>query len=169
MEESTENNKSVDDGIDRLWAQLASPDTSLFAILDSCDEPRILQRVEELGASASCLYRGQAKVDHNAIAPYLAIVDRDLFGWIIRELADTPWGILGCSSATLIELRKHFRKFLMVEDPDGNELYFRFYDPRVLPTFVENCNADEKNEFFGPVDRFATLNADGEVRVLNQT
>jgi hypothetical protein len=30
--------------------------------------------------------------------------------------------------------------FLIVEDPDGEEMYFRFYDPRVLRKFLPVCS-----------------------------
>ena len=49
---------------------------------------------------------------------------------------------------------KHFRKFLIVKTEDGKELYFRFYDPRVLKIFLPTCEKDQMIEFFGPIERF---------------
>jgi hypothetical protein len=38
----------------------------------------------------------------------------------------------------------------MVEDARGKEMYFRFYDPRVLRVFLPTCTAQEAQDFFGP-------------------
>ncbi len=34
---------------------------------------------------------------------------------------------------------------------DGDEFYFRFYDPRVLKTFLPRCDNQHIEEFFGPI------------------
>ena len=54
------------------------------------------------------------------------------------------------------ELRKHFRQFLLAALPDGKQVYFRFYDPRVLRVYLPTCTPEEIYRFFGPVWRFAT-------------
>ena len=53
-------------------------------------------------------------------------------------------------------LRKHFRKFLFVSDERGESVYFRFYDPSVLRTFLPVCDSSETQSFFGPIDCFLT-------------
>jgi hypothetical protein len=61
------------------------------------------------------------------------------------------WGVFLKSDATPRELRKHFRQFLMVQLADGEEVYFRFYDPRVLRVFLPTCTQPESEQFLGPV------------------
>jgi len=51
----------------------------------------------------------------------------------------------------LEQLFEHLRSFLKVKEPDDKELFFRFYDPRVLRIFLPTCNAQEVFQFFGPV------------------
>ena len=51
-------------------------------------------------------------------------------------------------------LRDHFREFHMVELPDQRSVIFRYYDPRVLASFLPACNAEELAAFFGPVQSF---------------
>ena len=51
-------------------------------------------------------------------------------------------------------LRHHFRQFSMVELPDRKQVYFRFYDPRVLRVFLPTCTAEETKQFFGPVKHY---------------
>ena len=51
------------------------------------------------------------------------------------------------------------RHFLMIE-LEGEEVYFRFYDPRVLRGFLPNCTPGEIREFFGPIREFLMEAAD---------
>jgi hypothetical protein len=126
----------------------------LFAVLDSCDEPQVLSKLEELGPEKTCLYSGKAVVKYQGFAPYLVEVDDDLLAWIVSNLSERPWGIFMLTAATLAELRKHLRRFLLVKMPDDRTAYFRFYDPRVIPTFLESCDPPETAAFFGPINRF---------------
>jgi hypothetical protein len=41
-----------------------------------------------------------------------------------------------------------------VKTEDGKELYFRFYDPRVLRVFLPTCSPRETTGFFGPIKSF---------------
>jgi len=62
------------------------------------------------------------------------------------------WGVFVVTEEDDIEvLFEHFRQFLKVEDPEGNRLFFRFYDPRVLRIFLPTCNTKEVFDFFGEV------------------
>ena len=141
----------------------------LYALLDACDEGRILTKIAELENQIVSLYRGKAEKDLFAFAPYVARVDTDLLSWITAELSGTPWGyfISVPNSCDLVAIRKHFRKFLMVMGPDGKELYFRFYDPRIIRTFLESSTESEVAEFFGPIIRFVTL-SDGMLQVIER-
>jgi hypothetical protein len=42
----------------------------------------------------------------------------------------------------------------MVKTEEGEELYFRFYDPRVLRIFLPTCDREQLKDFFGPVDYY---------------
>jgi uncharacterized protein DUF4123 len=127
----------------------------LYAILDACDEPRVPARVQALGPTrAASLYRGDAEQDLAAIAPYLVRVDPDTLDWIAGTLWSDPWGIFAVSEAGMDAVRTHFRKFLLVDAPDGDQWYFRFYDPRVLARFLPTCDAAQLTDFFGPVKSF---------------
>ena len=133
----------------------------LYAILDACDAPAVPQKARELGEeTAVSLYRGEAEEDYWAIAPYLVSVDASVLDWIASTLWEQPWGIFVIAEANLPTLRAHFRKFLTVRLPDGEKVYFRFYDPRVVQQFLPTCNHAELADFFGPVQRFGCGLAD---------
>jgi hypothetical protein len=74
--------------------------------------------------------------------------------WLLSNGWGKSWGIFLQSSASLKELQRHFRQFLMVYDEKGTPLYFRHYDPRVLRVYLPTCNESELKTVFGPVHHF---------------
>ena len=77
---------------------------------------------------------------------------------LLGELATGAIGKSYCvfliTKASFEDVRKHLRHFLMVTTEDGREVYFRFYDPRVLRVFLPTCTPDEVKQFFGPIRSF---------------
>jgi hypothetical protein len=128
----------------------------LYAFVDACDVPAVPAKIQEAGAQRGVsLYRGTADEEYWAVAPYVVCVDRDMLRWIWQTLWQEPWGIFVVADVGLEALRRHFRTFLQVLGPDGDEMYFRYYDPRVLRTFLPTCSSSELREFFGPVQAYA--------------
>ena len=73
----------------REWAERGE----LYAILDACDTPSVVEKVKELGDErAVSLYRGTAEEEFESIAPYLVVVDTAVFDWIAETLWAEPWG-----------------------------------------------------------------------------
>jgi hypothetical protein len=90
------------------------------------------------------------------VAPYLVQFDKeDVF---LERLLRNGWGkrwvSFFTSNAEFDAVRKHFRKFLFVKDERGETVYFRFYDPSILRTFLPACNNEELKQFFGQIDEF---------------
>lgn len=128
----------------------------LFAIVDATETPSVPIKAREAGnQQAVSLYQGRAEESLSALAPYLFRVDAAILEWIAGDLWTEPWGIFVLADQSLDQLRRHFRKFLVVEAPDGGSWYFRFYDPRVLVKYLAGCTAAEATEFLGPVRAFA--------------
>jgi hypothetical protein len=135
---------------------------NFFAILDAARDASISRRLR-YESEAISLYRGEPEESLSETAPYLVSLGgrEDLVSWILREGWHNSWGILFSSSAGLEALRRHFRRFLLVLDPDGNELYFRFYDPRVLRVYLPTCSSTEVRTFYGPVSAFLVESENG--------
>lgn len=124
----------------------------LYAVIDSTGAPAVPPKIQELGEkTAVSLFKGTAQEEYWAVAPYLAKVDMAILRWLFENLWNEPWGIFAVSKATLEEVQSHFRKFLIVQLPDGKPWMFRLYDPRIIATFLGACNEHELVEFFGPV------------------
>ena len=131
----------------------------LYAILDACDEPEVPGKVAELGQErVKCLYRGVDDPQTLAVAPYLVHLEEQDVDWLSDVMWGRFWGIFAVADSNLKALRKHFRKFLMVNLETEGPVYFRYYDPRVLETFLPTCNDEQIRNFFGPLHAYAITN-----------
>jgi uncharacterized protein DUF4123 len=129
---------------------------SLYAILDAAGNIDIAYQLQNISnVEYVSLYKGRKEEPMWDAAPYLTLCVRDseFFNWMIERGWGDSWGIFVISKATLEDLCKHFQEFLLVQDEDGKQMYFRFYDPRVLPPFLSTCAREQRLEFFGPVNQ----------------
>ncbi len=133
-----------------------------FAVLDGASVPDLLEKLYRDKPEFECLYRGELEPDMAEVAPYLARLERnsEFTEWVIRQGWGKHWGIFVVTRADLRALRRHFRAFLMVHDADGQPLYFRYYDPRVLRVYLPTCNAEELKTVFGPVESYLLEDAE---------
>jgi hypothetical protein len=140
------------------------PEANVYAVLDGASVPDLPELLWEHEPEHVCLYRGELEPDMAAVAPYLVKLESDHpFTKIVCEEGwGNHWGIFGISPAeiNLSDLRNHFRKFLMVYDPDGRLIYFRYYDPRVLRVYLPTCNAEETKIVFGPISFYVLEDED---------
>jgi hypothetical protein len=138
--------------VEYLFSQ---PETNVYIVLDGASVPELPQLLWEHEPEDICLYRGELEPDIAAVAPYLVKLEYDhLFTRVVCEQGwGNHWGIFVITPAEvdIRMLRGHFRKFLMVYDPDGELVYFRYYDPRVLRVYLPTCNAEETKIVFGPI------------------
>lgn len=135
---------------ERLFAEEAA---NVYAVLDGASVPALLDQLYELEPEHECLYRGELEPDLAEVAPYLVCLepDAEFTRWLLAEGWGRHWGVFLSSDADLRALRRHLRTFLVVYDPEGRPLYFRYYDPRVLRVYMPTCNAEELQTVFGPV------------------
>ena len=128
----------------------------VYALLDGASVPDLLIKLHAHQPEHVCLYRGDLKPDLAECAPYLVRLEEedDFTNWVLGEGWGKHWGIFAVSPADLKALRKHFRTFLMVRNPEGRQVYFRYYDPRVLRVYLPTCNPEETGVIFGPVSSY---------------
>ena len=139
----------------------------LYALLDSYGRPEVPRLVQTLdNQKAVSLFSGEAQTRYAEVAPYLVQVEEPTLDWIRSSLPDVPWGVLVVSKFDLLVLRAHFQRFLLVELPDGEHWFFRYYDPRILPIYLQNCDERELDIFFGPARAFGVMEPEAKVRVL---
>lgn len=127
----------------------------MFAVLDGARDKRIVPMLRGSGQDYRCLYSGQLSPRLAAAAPYLVTLPSRHLSFFAEELLELAWGqswgIFVESAASLSDLRRHFRRFLRVQDESGKSMVFRWYDPRVLRVYLPTCHARELRQIFGPV------------------
>ena len=138
-----------------------SPETGVFAVLDGASIPNLPQELYAHEPDYLCLYRGALDPDLAETAPYLVRLEPGsrFTDWVFDQGWGNHWGIFCTGNCTMRDLRSHFRRFLIVYDPAGKPLYFRYYDPRVLRTFLPTCTPEEATSIFGPLSSYL---AEGE-------
>ena len=127
-----------------------------YLLLDTARMEEEIRTAKSFNLDFVSLYRGEPEANLSSLAPYLFNFKKssEINGWYFEKGWGDSWGVVVFSDETMKVLHKHFRKFLMVKTEDGEELYFRFYDPRVLRIFLPTCDREQLKEFFGPVDYY---------------
>ncbi len=165
LEENLMNEKITSESL--LKYLFSQPETNVYAVLDGASVEQLPQLLWEHEPENICLYRGEQEPDMAAVAPYLIKLEYDHpFTKLVCEKGwGNHWGIFAITPAevNIRVMRTHFRKFLMVYDPDENLLYFRYYDPRVLRIYLPTCNFEELGLVFGPVGCYIMEDEDSSV------
>ena len=149
--------------LDLLFYRFEREGTSLFALLDAARDEGVLRAIIQSGFEYQCLFAGRLDPVLQAASPY-----------IVRLLPDSPacqrlvelawgqaWGLFVAARATLYEVRRHLRTLLRVQTQDHKYLLFRYYDPRVLRSFLPTCDGEQLRQIFGPIERFDLEAEDG--------
>jgi hypothetical protein len=108
------------------------------------------------------LYKGQSAQALAEVAPYLFTCERGtaFVRWLLEKGWGKSWGVFCEAEGDLAALERHFRKFLLVQKEGGGQLYFRYYDPRVLRIVLPTFDAGQLDEFFGPVKAYVLEDED---------
>lgn len=137
-----------------LRSRLEGAGERLYAVLDAARSPRILELLDESVDERRSLFDGFGGAALWRVAPYLVELAPRSSG-LLDRLLDEGWGrgfgIYVVSTASLAELRQHFRRHLRAVDPDGKPMYFRLYDPRVLRRFLPIATERQRLELFAGV------------------
>ncbi|EYF01418.1 DUF4123 domain-containing protein [Chondromyces apiculatus] len=116
----------------------------LYAVVDGARDNRILAVLREHLERQQSLYDGLQGEVIEDIAPYLVgpmLPDSGLLERLAMEGWGKRWGIWCTSDEKFVEVRRHWRRFLMVDlEESGERVYFRFYDPGVLRVFWGTCD-----------------------------
>ena len=141
---------------DRLLDHLRNDAQPLFAVLDAARDTRILGLLLHHKEQSQSLYDGDNGVSLAQVAPYLVrlVKESALLKSLVREGRGKNWGIYLTSDQGFEQIRRHLRHFLQIRLGGGEQVYFRFYDPRVMRVFLPNCGAEDTTRFFGPIQSY---------------
>lgn len=148
-----------------LWSIPQEGGIGLYAVLDGARHESIYPAIIQSECEYECLYRGELDPSLAEAAPYLVKLEKDkpFSNWLIEEGWGDSWGIYLQTTANFRDLKRHLRKFLMVYDANTKPMYFRYYDPRVLRTYLPTCNSEELTTVFGPVQSYLMEDKDPNI------
>jgi hypothetical protein len=117
-----------------------------------------------------CLFTGDLAEELKDVAPYLAAagsydpVVRDTIGRLLEEhLAVVVMPLARDEPLTFSEVHRHFRKHNVVYGPDGQPLFFRYYDPRALLDVLDSFDGGQLDAFFGPTELLVMNDREGQL------
>jgi len=139
-----------------LWPARMSRWSKLCTVLDCARDERIFRAVERTMLHKSCLYAGRIPWVLQRAAPHVVVLEPDdpLTRLLLVEGWGDSWGIYFRSDMPMMDVRRHLRTILRVQDEAGRKLIFRWYDPRVLRAYLPTCRAPELRTVFGPIEAF---------------
>lgn len=142
------------------------PDERCYALVDAARKSSVYSLLCEFPRElCSSLYQGETELA--PCAPHLVAIEPRT-----RERVVSLWNqqcvVFVWSREDFAQVRRHFRKFLLVK-VDGKQLYFRFYDPRVLRVFLPSCTEAERAELHGSLRAFMAEAPDGASALLFET
>ncbi len=134
-----------------------------YVLLDAARMHGDIYQAREMNPEHICLYEGDSEKFLGAVAPWLFSFDQqsEFATWLLRNARGNSWGVFLRTEVDPQKLYQHLRKFLIVKSEEGKEMYFRYYDPRVMRVFLPTCEPPQLKEFFGPAEAFLAENEQG--------
>jgi hypothetical protein len=132
------------------------PGENLYAVVDGAQDLELAYEAKILAnADIQSLFEGESADGMADVAPYFFQINTKcdfLKNWSRRWGRNA--GILFVSKFGADEIRRHLRGIFVVTDEEAQEFFFRFYDPRVIRSYLPTCKPEDLVEFFGRIDRF---------------
>lgn len=156
---------SIEAIVETLWSV---PGEEVYAVLDSARDPLVRAKLAASDVRSACLYEGRIPHAIADVAPYLVKLGRNhrFTEQLLESAWGRSWGVFASARADFEAMRRHFRRFLRVEDESGKRLLFRWYDPRVLRVYLPTCTEGELDMLFGPLSSYYAEDEDpGRLRV----
>lgn len=142
----------VDDPVRGMRDAFNGRPGQIYAVIDAALVADFQQKLDAAQIPSLCLFAGNDAITLAESAPYLLPLDvtRDATHSLWRAAIGQNWGIHLRSARSPEGLRTHLRRLLWIrhfssEDP----VYFRFYDPRVLRSFLPTCDHPQLRTLFG--------------------
>jgi len=151
----------------RALDTLEAEEAPLFAVVDASRDLRVLELLRESAEEYQSLYDGLKGHALAHVAPYLVRLPAGsrLLQRLVLETLGKRWGLYLTCRRPFTEVRRHLRRFLIVEDDKtGKKMYFRFYDPKVLAAFLPTCTLRQRQDMFGEIETFLLEQEDGTLR-----
>ncbi len=147
----------------RLSDILLTQNSNAYALIDAAKMEELTTQLLIYEPLHCNLFVGQDVIELEEVAPYLvALHHNDAFtAWVMDEVYGNDGAIFLHSTHDIDTLASHFREYLYVTreiphpqtgKPVIQEGVLAFYDPRVLPAWLESIEAETKTAFLSPLE-----------------
>lgn len=136
----------------------------LYGVFDAARDPRIRTLLNEGVDEHASLYEGAEGAVLDEVAPFLVrfAPDSRLLERVVDEGWGRAWGVFARSTMSAKDVRRHFRRYLMVMGEGApDRMYFRYYDPRVLRDFFAIATPRQRSELTMGLDGLYVEAEDG--------
>jgi hypothetical protein len=164
------NKIEVDDSLpvpvyDFLLRQAEQEECNLYGIVDSARNEDVFRYLITGGTRYKSLFEGTMDEQSYGVSGFLVECKKEspLFKWMTTEAWGDSCCIFFTSKASFDDLFRHFQKFNRVYLEGDEVVLFRYYDPRVLKTYLPTCTKAEIDLFFGQIENFYTENKNPEI------
>lgn len=140
--------------LNSIKEKLFADSSYLYAIIDGAACPKLRFKIFDWEPTSTCLWSGALEPDIQEVAPYLVQLEKNstFTDWLISEGWDKNWNIFASSELEFKKFRKQIKKLLVVKSPEGSNLIFRFYDPRVMIMLANNWENELKANILDNID-----------------
>ena len=126
----------------------------IFLIFDTAlNEQYTLIQLQQKYPMHTSLFQGTKDEALFDIAPYVFEIDAQLFEKVNGPLIKLHEMVYIETDENMKDTIDHFQLFIY-KLINNKEYFFRFWDARVLPKYLHECNEDQLNTFFGNVKAF---------------
>ncbi|MFN7932956.1 MAG: DUF4123 domain-containing protein [Bryobacteraceae bacterium] len=146
----------------------------LLVMLDAAHIPNLHHLLRELNIQNLPLFRESPEENILHVTPFICrFSPSEIFlHWMTMFPVVLETALFCTSTAPLEQTHAHLRRFLLVKDDIGRQVYFRFWDPRVIAPFLESATPEERRWFCGPIRSVAYYDkakyqAEFKVQLLN--
>ena len=121
---------------------------NLYAVVDAGVDADVMTTIvsAEKDPLAQTLFDGEWAAKFAHVGPYLVDVGSShdqLLDSVLEAGWGKSWGIFVATNYDFVQTRSDLRKLLIAELPNGESIYFRFFDPRVLGRLFEDLEPDQ--------------------------
>ena len=134
-----------------------------YLMLDASCSADIPVCAEAFAEPARCLFDGQAFEELGDVGPWLIELRRygDAWDWFVEEGYGNNWGIVIHARLSLSRLKTHLKKFLKVENEDGEVYFFKYYRPEHFNAYIPVLEYDQRARFMRGIETvFAETHGD---------
>lgn len=136
-------------------------DGHLFVFLDASGIDSLSAFLKSFELEYTSLFTGEDAILLENEAPYIVLLEKKnmpIWKPLIQLAQNEHVGFVLKANSDVDSLRRHWKKWLTVK-LEGREkpVLFRFYDPRILVTFLSTLSASEASAFYGEATAFYTV------------